>query len=382
MTRSRRLAAVCALGIVPVGVALTGCGSSSSSSSTTASNGITIAVEAPLSGAQASNGQDMLRGVELAVDQQNAAGGVLGKQIAIVQADDKADPATGVTVADQMVAQHVAAVIGPYNSSVGTRNLPIYVAGKVVPVQMTSTDDTSGEGVTVQPKNSQISPVEITAIAAQSPKRVAMLVDPSTYTAGMASRLAAGLTAKGITVTSYPIAEGKSDYTSVLAQALATDPGVLYLSTYFPEGATIAKEFAQAKQAGSTANCFAGLANQDPGFVTAAGVAASQLCTFSGVPTPQDLPTAAAYASAYQAKFGKAPATWGTFTYDSAKILFAAMTKTKSTAYAPVLAALRQTKDYPGATGPITIAPTTGDRTNVPVVILKVNSAGDFVVSK
>jgi ABC-type branched-subunit amino acid transport system substrate-binding protein len=61
-------------------------------------------------------------------------------------------------------------------------------------------------------------------------------------------------------------------------------------------------------------------------------------------------------------------------------MLFAAMERAGTTEYESVLAALRATVDYSGATGPITIDPATGNRTNVPVRILRVTPAGGFAV--
>ena len=338
---------------------------------------IFVAVEGPQTGAQASNGQDMLRGVQLAVNQVNARGGVLGRQVRIVKANDQANPSLAKKVAGQVISGSSVAVIGPYNSSVGVLNLPLYISNKIVPVQLTSTDDTTGEGVTVQPKNSQISPVEFNYITtAFAPTRVSMLVTQSTYTQGMADRLQANLLKKGVLVTQIPVAEGQTDYSAEVRAALADNPTVLYLSTYFPEGALIAKQFASS---GSSAKCFAGLANQDPGFITAAGIADSQACVFSGVPEPTQFPTAKNYVKQYTATFNKNPGTWGTFTYDSANILFAAWKKAGTTTYAPVIRQLKKTTNFAGATGKITID-TQGNRPNVPVKILRVNSLGKFVV--
>ena len=338
---------------------------------------IFIAVEGPQTGSQASNGQDMLRGVQLAVKQVNAKGGVLGRQVRIVKANDQANPSLAKKVAGQVISGSSVAVIGPYNSSVGLLNLPLYTSNKIVPVQLTSTDDTTGEGVTVQPKNSQISPIEFNYITTKfAPTRVSMLVTQSTYTQGMANRLQASLLRKGFLVTQIPVAEGQADYSAEVKAALADKPTVLYLSTYFPEGALIAKQFAAS---GSSAKCFAGLANQDPGFITAAGIADSQACVFSGVPEPTQFPTAKNYVKQYKATFNKNPGTWGTFTYDSANILFAAWKKAGTTTYAPVIRQLKKTTNFAGATGKITID-TQGNRPNVPVKILRVNSLGKFVV--
>ncbi|MEI7520340.1 MAG: ABC transporter substrate-binding protein [Thermoleophilia bacterium] len=209
-----------------------------------------------------------------------------------------------------------------------------------------------------------------------APTRVSMLVTQSTYTRGMADRLQASLLKKGVLVTQIPVAEGQADYSAEVKAALADNPTVLYLSTYFPEGALIAKQFAAS---GSPAKCFAGLANQDPGFITAAGIADSQACVFSGVPEPTQFPTAKNYVKQYKATFNKNPGTWGTFTYDSANILFAAWKKAGTTTYAPVIRQLKKTTNFAGATGKITID-TQGNRPNVPVKILRVNSLGTFVV--
>ena len=340
---------------------------------------ISIGFEGPLTGSQAANGQDMLRGVQLAVREYNARGGFAGRKVQIVKADDKADPSIAKAVANKAIKAGVVAVVGPYNSSVGIVNLPTYIKAKVVPVHMTSSDDTTGKGVTVQPKNSQISPVEFDFISkVWKPSKVSMLVDPSAYTQSMADRLKTSLEKQGVLVTQVPITEGQASYTAQVKQALTNNPSVVYVSTYFPEGAKIAAEL---RATGNPAKCFAGLANQDPAFVTAAGIPASQHCVFSGVPDPSQMPTARTYVKAYAKAFpGKTPGTWGTFTYDSARILFRAWDKAATPFnYGKVLADLKKTTNFVGATGKITINKQ-GIRPNVPVSILTVDSTGFFDV--
>ncbi|CAB4892642.1 MAG: ABC transporter substrate-binding protein [Actinobacteria bacterium] len=339
---------------------------------------LVIAVEAPLTGAQASNGIDMARGVQLAVDQINATGGVKGRKITLIKLDDKADPALALSMVTAAQKAGAVAVVGPYNSSVGLINLPKYIAAGITPVQMTSTDQTTGMGVTIQPKNSQISPVEVAYITGQKVKKVAMLVDPSDYTKGMADRTQAALTAAGITVTTTPITEGQADYATPVKTALATSPDLVYVSTYFPEGAKIATALATAN---TTAQCFMGLANVDPAFVTGAGVVNAQRCKFSGVPAAAQLPTAKRFVVEFTKAFKTEPGVWGVFTYDSTNLLASAIRGAGSTKITPVLAKLKSVKNVSGQTGAITIDPKTGNRTNVPVFILKVNAAGTFQIS-
>lgn len=394
MFRSRRriLMASLAVAAVPATVLVAGCGSSDSASSSTAAattatatapaNSISIALEAPLSGDQASSGQDMLNGVQLAADEVNAKGGVLGKQINVIPVDDKADPVTGKTVAQQTVDAGLAVgVIGPYNSSVGLENLSIYKAGGLAIARMTSDDQTSGYGITTQPMNSQISPVEIDYISGLKPGKVSMLVDPSAYTQSMADRLKAGLSKQGINVSSVEIKPGATDYTKQVQQALTNNPQVVYVSTYYPEGGVIAKNLATEAAAGNTADCFMGLANQDPGFMKVSGLADAQKCVFSGVPSPDQFPAASAYVTDYTAKFGIAPGTWGTFTYDSANVMFAAMKKAGSADSAAISKALAATSGFKGITGTITVEAGTGNRQDPPVKILKVASETSFEVA-
>ena len=338
---------------------------------------IVIALEAPLTGSQASNGKDMLRGAQLAAMQVNARGGVLGRTIKIVGVDDKADPALGAQAVQEAKAAGAIAVIGPYNSSVGLVNLSLYEEAGIVPLRMTSDNRTEGYGATLQPMNSQISPVEVDYISGLGIDSVAMLVDPSAYTKSIAARTAKGLEKAGIKVTQIVIPASASDYSAEVGEALATGPDMVYSATYFPEGVLIAEELAQAN---TTATCFMNLANVDDAFVEEAGITTSRTCTFSGVPAAPQLPYAGDYVTAYRAEFDVNPDVWGAFTYDSAWVLFHAMGQTGTTKYAPLLDAVLHTRGLQGATGPIDIRSKSGNREDVPMYILKVNRKGDFVI--
>jgi branched-chain amino acid transport system substrate-binding protein len=349
---------------------------------------IKIAVEAPLSGSQSSNGLDMLRGVQLAARQANARGGVLGRRIQILRADDKGDQANAKRVARRVIRKKAVAVIGPYNSSVGIVNLPIYLKNRIVPVHLTSSDDTRGQGVTIQPKNSQIAPVEEAYVRSTGAKRVTMLVDDTpngAFTVGMADRLQQRLTAHGVAVTRISVKELTDNveptyYATKVAEALATGPDLLYVSTYYPEGAKIAEALTAA---GTSPRCLMGLANVDPGFVSGAGLAASQRCVFSGVPAAPQLPSAKRFVRQYRKAFGKTPGVWGVFTYDSAKILFASMRKAGGTGFRRVQRKLKNTKGYRGQTGTTTINPRSGYRVKLPFLhILKVDLKQNFVIAE
>ena len=338
-----------------------------------------IAVEGPMSGEQASTGIDMADGAQLAVNEINSGGGVGGLTLTLVRVDDRATAAGGLSAARKAIASHSFAVVGPFNSSVGVANLPVYKRAGLPIVRLTSNVKTEGFGVTTQPMDSQVAPVEIHEITqVLHASRPAIIYDTSTYTAGIASQVKAGLAKAGDPVVSYvPVKEGQANYNAALQKVVSSHPGLLYISAYGTEAGTIAKE---ASALGNTGKCFIeGVAAQGPAFVTAATQAVASACLSSGVPSAELFAGAAHYVSAYETAFHTAPGTWGTFTYDSVEILANAI-KQAGWHQKPVIAAMDHTTNYAGITGPITIAPSTGNRVQSTVVILDVNSGGNYVI--
>jgi ABC-type branched-subunit amino acid transport system substrate-binding protein len=346
---------------------------------------LVIAVESPQSGDQASNGLDQLRGVQLAVRQINARGGVLGRPVRIHRADDRGEAVRAKPVAREVIRRGIPFVIGPYNSSVGVENLPLYRRARVLPVWNTSLDETIGAGATVQPMNSQIAPIAARHIAATGADRVTILVDDTdkgSFTAGMANRLTTRLTARGVAVTRIPVlARGDAPaghYEARVADALATAPDLIYVSTYFPEGIPIARAL---NAAGTAPECLMGLGNVDNAFTAAVTLDEARRCDFIGVVAASQMPSARGYVSQYRRAFNRTPGVWGSFYYDSARILFAAVERAGDTGFGAVNRGLRATRNFRGATGPITIDRRSGYRTNVPVEILTVNANRVFVIA-
>jgi branched-chain amino acid transport system substrate-binding protein len=274
---------------------------------------------------------------------------------------------------------NAAGLIGPYNSSVAVINLPYYVKARLPMVQMASTDATNGMGANIQPKTAQIAPAEFRWINANwKPAHVAIIAGTSTFLAGEADSLQASFQAAGTAVTRISIERGLDAYDAEVAQAVASGADTLVLATRTGEAIKITQAFLAT---GSQMRCFQGFAVTDPIFVERVGIAASQRCIFSGVPGPTAMPTARSYVAAYRKAFDIEPGTWGTFTYDSARILFRAMERGGSTAWGSVMPVLLHTTGFKGATGTITINPGTGNRRQVAVKALQVNAAGRFVIA-
>jgi len=147
--RSRTRAAL----LIGLGVALgVGLLSGVAAGAPSAGGTVRIGLEGPLSGDQKNIGIGMLDGARLAAAQLNARGGLLGKRVQIVPIDDAADPTTGVQAATAAIKAGLDGVVGPYNSGVGAKTLPLYLAAGIVPIRLTSADTTAGLGFTLQPQ--------------------------------------------------------------------------------------------------------------------------------------------------------------------------------------------------------------------------------------
>jgi ABC-type branched-subunit amino acid transport system substrate-binding protein len=123
-----------------------------------------------------------------------------------------------------------------------------------------------------------------------------------------------------------------------------------------------------------------GLANQDVKFVKTAGLDAARRCYSSGIPSAEQFSGARTYVTEYREEFDAEPGTWGTFTYDSVRLLFSAVRAAGGWDADRVEEELSHTTDYAGITGEIDIDPKTGNRRVVPVVILRIDEQGEYVV--
>jgi ABC-type branched-subunit amino acid transport system substrate-binding protein len=124
-----------------------------------------------------------------------------------------------------------------------------------------------------------------------------------------------------------------------------------------------------------------GLANVDNGFLAATNLKEAQRCKFVGVVAAGQMPSARGYVQQYRRAFNRRPGVWGSFYYDSAKVLFAAIERAGSDRFGAVARALRATRGVRGATGAISIDPSNGYRSDVPVNILTVNARDRFVIA-
>lgn len=354
-------------------------------------------MEGPLSGDQKVTGTGMLNGAKLAADKLNAKGGLLGKQIQIIPIDDGADANTGVSATNAAIKAGLDGVVGPYNSGVGIKTLPLYEAAGLTPIRLTSDSATNAMGYTLQPMDYQIAPVATKALTDWlGAKSAAIAYDPTPgYTATVGAQMKKSLEDAGVKITAYEaVKPGASSYASTVSKLEATNPDVIYSVVYFPEGGLIAKAMDASS---SKVKCVADYASDDPGFVTTAGEAAAQNCPVVGVPSPGDFPNGGSFDAAYQKEFGQGPGTWSSYVYDSVNLLASCVksaggfdntpnadgsTTAQVDGSTALTKCLNATKDWKGVTGSVTIDSANGNRNPATVVVLATDSNGALHVDQ
>jgi branched-chain amino acid transport system substrate-binding protein len=373
--RHIKLAATLAAGALALGIAA--CGDDDDSSGDD-SEKVRIGLEAPLSGDLEILGEGMLNGAELAANQLNEDGGLLGKEVEIVPIDDASDAEIGVPAAQGAIEEGLDGVIGPYNSGVGIETLPLYEEAGLVPIRLTSDKDTQGFGFTLQPMTPQIAPVTAQALTDFiGASRVGIAYDETEeYNSGIAREVRTELENRGVQVTAFaPLQPGQGDYSGIVNKLAAGKPDAIYVAVYYPEGAGIAK----AITPGSSPTCLLDYGAYDAGYLEEAGEAATN-CDVVGVPAPGDFAGSEAFVSEYEDEFGEAPNIWSPYTYDSLNVLAQAVEEAGGFDAKALTAALNGVKGFEGWTGSITLVPGTGNRAPATVTVDEVNEEGAFHV--
>ncbi|MBV9065626.1 MAG: branched-chain amino acid ABC transporter substrate-binding protein, partial [Methylobacteriaceae bacterium] len=108
--------------------------------SSAASAQIKLGVAGPLSGSNAAFGAQLRQGVDQAVEDINAAGGVLGKKLSLSVGDDAADPKQGRNVANKFVGDGVTWVVGHFNSGVTMPASETYNENAIIDITPASTN--------------------------------------------------------------------------------------------------------------------------------------------------------------------------------------------------------------------------------------------------
>jgi branched-chain amino acid transport system substrate-binding protein len=212
---------------------------------------IKIGVDGPFTGGSSSMGVSMRDGVRLAAEEINKSGGVLGRQIQLVERDDEAKNERGAQIAQELInKERVVAVVGYINTGVGLASERFFQDAKIPVMNNVATGSVLTHQFDDQPenyvfRNSANDSIQAPMIADEAVRRgfkkVAILADSTNYGQLGRADLEKALALKGI----KPVAEEKFNIKDVdmTAQLLkAKEAGAEAILTYGigPELAQIA----------------------------------------------------------------------------------------------------------------------------------------------
>lgn len=290
-------------------------------------NVIRIGVAGPMTGDQAKMGTDFKNGVTLAVEEWNAKGGVLLKNIETVIADDQHDPKQAVAVANKLVNEGVVGVVGHFNSSCSIPASDVYNRAGIPMITPASTNPHLTEkgyrGVfRVCGRDDQQGKIGAEFVMNKLKiKKIAIIHDKTTYGQGLADEFRKFVTGKVEIVYYGGIIQGDKDFKTVLTSIKEKKPELIYFGGIYPEAGLLVK---QSKELGMAVPFMSGDGSIDPKFIEIAGIKAAEGTFLTFSPDPQNIPTAKAFMENYRKKFGE-PGPYSIYAYDAANILLTAI---------------------------------------------------------
>ena len=312
---------------------------------------IKIGAAGPMTGDQSKMGVDMKNGAEMAIKEWNQKGGVLGKKIALLVEDDQHDPKQAVSVANKLINDGIAGMIGHFNSSASIPASSVYNKAKIPMITPASTNPQLTEQgfpnvFRVCGRDDQQGLVAATFVAdVLRLKKVAVLHDKTTYGQGLADEFVKALGNRVAVIDYNGISQEDKDFRAVLTALKGKGAELLYFGGIYPQGGLIIK---QARELGINIPFMSGDGVIDQKFVEIAGPASEgSYLTFS--PDPERLGSAKDFLRSYKAGYGE-PGPYSIYAYDAANVMLRAIETAKTTEGTAVSRAIHEMK-HTGAVG-------------------------------
>ena len=340
----RRFTASMAVLSVAAATLLSGCGK--------VPDTIKIGVAQPLSGPMAALGQDLLNGVNLAVDELNKGGYTVdGKRVTleVVAVDDKADAATGKAVAQQLVDAGVVAVIGHLNSGVSIEAAPIYAAKDIAQIAISTNPKFTQLGLNstfrmVANDTLQARAIGSFAATQLSASRYAALDDGTPYGKGLTDGAAAQLKAENKEVVVRKSFDDKTVEFDALAGELKAARVEVIVST-LNDFQALALLKALQKVGHTQVKLLGGDSVKTTDMAKGAGLIEGLYAT-SPVLEAKEFTNGKPFLKKYIDAYQKPSTYGGHYSYDSTYVLTAAMQKAKSADPKDIIKAMRTINGY------------------------------------
>lgn len=380
--RHRRLAVALAAAL---SLTLAACSSSSSPAGSDGSDGaasgdpILLGFPADLSSTYAYYDVPIKEGATMAIDEINAAGGVLGRPLKLDAVDQRNDAAESSKVTQEMIDEGAAYLI----ASAGDTAIAAGQLACAVPVPISTGDGTSpvlvgdmGDCAFQLVMNDTVQGAVIAEYAlAQNYKTAITLGSPDyVYTANLPRYFSEIYEAGGgkvLAQESYTI--GAGDFSAVVTKIANASPApdVIFTPMYPPDTQVFMK---QLRDAGVTIPVLSTDGNLDPSLKDAGAKAVDGMVFSASICPASADPKIAKFMADYKAKYGKEPSSEiAALGYDEIKILADVITKADSADPAAIIEGLKSV-DFDGITGHVQMDPQTR-RANKSVALIKMDGA-------
>lgn len=311
---------------------------------------VKIGFAAPLTGGQAHYGEDFRSGVLLAIEDFNATQPKIGgKPVRFVlqAADDQADPRTGTTVAQKLVDDGVAAVIGHFNSGTSIPAAPIYAKAGIPELATATAPAYTQQGLPttfrlVTSDAQQGGVLGQYVVKSLGFKRFAIVDDRTAYGQGVAEEFAKAVKAAGATVVAQEFTNDKAvDFRAILTHIKTSGADAIFYGGADTQAAPLLKQMRSLAM--KAALIGPDMIHSDE-LLKIAGPAAEGALASSGGSPLDKMPGGQRYVERYKKRFGKEVELYSPYAYDGTMAVLNAMKKADSVDPHKYLATLKATQ--------------------------------------
>ena len=349
------------------------------------SNEIVIGGYGALTGTTATFGQSEQKGIEMAVQEVNDKGGLIGKKVRLVMEDDQGKPEEAQTVVSRLINRdRVQAIIGENASSRSLAAAPVCQQARIPMISPSSTNPKVTEVGDYIFRVCFIDPFQGTVMAKFASrtlkvKQVAILRDiKNDYSVGLADVFKKSFEEMGGSIVAdESYSEGDSDFSAQLTSIKQKNPEAIFVPGYYTEAGLIAR---QTRQLGISVPLLGGDGWESPKLWEIGGEAMND-CYYSNHYSLEDpSPAVQNFVKAFKSRYNEVPDSVAALSYDATMVLFHAIRQSNTSEPQKVRDALANIRNFAGVTGQITI----DEKRNAvkPAIVLRVkNGKLEFVES-
>ncbi len=312
-------------------------------------------------GKEAAFGVSARKGVILAFEEANAAGGVLGRPVELITEDNQSKQGESATIAKKFAYRDkVVAVLGGNPSSNSLEAAPVFQIAKIPMIAISSTNPRVTEMGNYIFRVCFIDPFQGAVLAKFArdtlhASRAGVITSVNNaYSVGISKVFRERFTAAGgVIVAEQRHSEGDKDFRAQLTAIKNAGVDVIFHSSNYTEGALIC---IQARQLGFTGPIFGGDAWEAPQLIEIGG-AAVEGTYYSTHASPDSIaPEVRNFVKQFRARWaGEIPDSIAALGYDAAQLLFDSLRRAGTTESVKLREAIATTVEFPGVTGHITI---------------------------